>query len=628
MKNSQFPNFFLILFSGIFVFNGIFCHPLAAQHITRVDPPEWWQGMKNPFIQLLIQLDEPVNDAVNVETQPKVQNLDFMVRQPSNHRYIIVDFVLPADFKDSVLQLKINCIKNGKNVVLKYKYPIRKRVSRQNEKGVTQADFVYLLMTDRFANGDPKNDNNKQMTEPIADRKALKSRHGGDIQGIINHLDYLSDLGVTAVWPTPVFVNDQPKDSYHGYAITDHYDIDPRFGNLSTYANLKSEASKRNIKLIKDVIYNHCGNNHYLFTNPPSSDWFHQWDTFTRTNYKATTLIDPHAAEADKKLFSDGWFDKHMPDINQQNPEMANYLIQNTIWWVEKFGLNGLRIDTYSYPDQAFMRNLIAALLAEYPDLGIFGETWVDGNVLQSSFTKGFKYAKADPLLPGVTDFQISFALKHAMTTEFGWNEGLSRIYHVLAEDNMYVDPTKNAIFLDNHDLSRYLSMVGEDVDKLKMASGMLLTLRGIPCMYYGTEILMKNFSNPDALVRGDFPGGWTGDSLNKFLSVNRTAAENDYFNFVKKIANYRKQSEALMFGKLTQFEPVDGVYVYFRYHSIGKKVMVVVNQKNTSKTIASSRFAEILGSAKYGKDIISDKTYNFESNISIDAKSILIIEF
>lgn len=597
-----------------------------AQLVKRIDPPFWWKGMKNEHLQLLINFDKELIGFESITCNEQEISKSLKFKTLSNQSYCVLDFDIPSSLKSDRITFILKS-KAGKKVKpITFSYELKDKNITIPIDGINPKDFIYLLMPDRFSNGDTANDNSIQMIEK-SDRTNLKTRHGGDIQGIINHLDYIEDLGITAIWPTPVFENNQPKESYHGYAITDHYAIDPRFGTLETYKKLKTESGKRKIKLIKDVIYNHIGSNHYLFKNKPSEDWFHKWDTFTRTNYKATTLIDPYAAESDKKAFSNGWFDHHMPDLNQQNAELANYLIQNTIWWIENFGLNGLRIDTYTYPDQEFMKKLIKTVLTEYPTIGIFGETWVQGNALQGYFVKDNPCLKDNPILPAVTDFQTYFAISHALTNDFGWTEGLARIYHTLSEDYLYANPLQNVTFLDNHDLSRFYSIVNEDRDKLKMAIGFMLTTRGTPSLYYGTEILMKNFTNPDALVREDFPGGWPKDTVNKFTKKGRNSSENEMYNYVKTIANFRKNSTALTVGKLKQFIPQNGVYVYFRYSDNGEKIMVIMNQNTTEQHLKPNRFEEIITIKNLGTDIVSKKTYTFDADIIISPKSILILE-
>lgn len=598
----------------------------SAQSVKRIDPPFWWKGMKNEHLQLLINFNKELKSIESITCSDKEISKTLNFKLLSNQTYAVLDFDIPANFKSDKIAFTLKSALEKKVKPITFNYELKDKNINLPINGIIPNDFIYLLMPDRFANGDTTNDCSIQMIEK-SDRTKLKTRHGGDIQGIINQLDYIEDLGITAIWPTPVLENNQPKESYHGYAITDHYAIDPRFGNLETYRKLKIEAERRKIKLIMDVIYNHIGSNHYLFENKPSEDWFHKWDTFTRTNYKATTLFDPYAAESDKKAFSNGWFDHHMPDLNQQNPELANYLIQNTIWWIENFGLNGLRIDTYTYPDQEFMKKLIKTVLSEYPSMGIFGETWVQGNALQGYFVKNNPCLKDDPILPAVTDFQTYFALSHALTNDFGWTEGLARIYHTLSEDYLYSNPFLNVTFLDNHDLSRFFSIVNEDRDKLKMAIGFMLTTRGTPSLYYGTEILMKNFTNPDALVREDFPGGWPRDTVNKFTPYGRNALESEMYNYIKTIANFRKNSSALTLGKLKQFIPQNGIYIYFRYSEDGEKVMVIMNQDTTERLIKPSRFEEIITVKNTGTDIVSKKSYTFDADILLSPKSIVILE-
>jgi len=612
----------LILLIGVLTISELY-----AQNTLRIDPPFWFKGMKNSHLQLLVHLNSSVSKLEYVECSETSINQTLSFRLAENKNYIFINFDIPKDLKPEQIIFKTHVLEKSKLKIYSLIYTIRDKEQTNPIEGVDASDLIYMLMPDRFSNGDTLNDNNSKLKESKNDRNQLKTRHGGDIQGIINHLDYMQELGISALWPTPIVQNNQPKESYHGYAITDHFAVDPRFGTHALYLKLKNEAKKRGIKLIVDVIYNHIGNEHYLYKNKPANDWFHVWDTFTRTNYKATTLIDPYVSERDKKEFSNGWFDHHMPDLNQNNPDLSNYLIQNTLWWIECYGINGLRIDTYTYPDQSFMKNLIKAVLVEYPDIGIFGETWVQGNAIQAYFVQQNPCLKSDPILPGVTDFQVYFAISHALTNDFGWTEGLSRIYHTLAEDYLYKDAGKNVLFLDNHDLSRFYSVVGEDLDKLKMGLGFMMTTRGIPSIYYGTEILMKNFSQPDALVREDFPGGWQGDSLNKFLNANRNVQENEIFDFIKKLATYRKKSKVLQTGSLKQFIPRKGVYVYFRYNDSNEKVMVIMNQNITSELLDISRFSEIIVTKNTGIDIVSNKTYTFESDLKLAPKSILILE-
>lgn len=613
---------FLLL--GINVFTPV----VHAQNIERVDPPFWYKNMRNPELQLLILLHSAPETVQKVRCEGDGINVPVSFEQPQNRKYLILNLKVPSTLKDSVLHFQISMVRQkGKPSTLTLKYRIKERLRAENTKGVGPEDFIYLLMPDRFSNGDTLNDRIPGMAEQQTGRNYPKGRHGGDIRGMIQHLDYLKGLGVTALWPTPVFANNEYKESYHGYAITDHYAVDPRLGNLALYDSLRTACERNGMKLIKDVIYNHVGDGHYLFRNKPDDSWFNHWDTFTRTHYKAVTLMDPYASEADKKIFSDGWFDHHMPDLNQRNPVCAAYLIQNTLWWIETFRLNGLRIDTYSYPDQDFMKQLIRRVLTEYPSLGIFGETWVDGNVLQSFFMEDDKDEDSGLCLPGVTDFQFQSAVSHAFTNDFGWNQGLSRMYHILAEDKLYQNPMRNVIFLDNHDMSRFYSVAGTDTGKMKMALGILMTFRGIPCVYYGTEILMRNFSNPDALVREDFPGGWKNDPANKFTPGGRTAQENRMHDYLAKLGAFRMLSEAIKFGKTMQFVPVNGVYVYFRFIPGGERVMVILNQNPKGVKLDLSRFSEMIKPGETAMDAISSEMYTFEGAIEVQPMSILILK-
>lgn len=521
----------------------------------------------------------------------------------------------------------LNLIQEGKKYPFEYAVKTR-NVAPEDMVGLSSSDFIYLIMPDRFANGDASNDKVGSMNETDVNRDSMFYRHGGDIQGIIDHLDYLTDLGVTALWLNPVLENDQPKESYHGYAITDHYQIDPRFGDNALYLQLAEECKKRRIRLVKDMVYNHWGNKHYLHRDLPDPDWVHQWSKFTRTTYRAPTLMDPYASKADKETFSNGWFDHHMPDLNQKSPHLATYLIQNSIWWIEYAGLDAFRIDTYAYSDQDFMNDLVAAVLKEYPNLGLFGETWVHGNAVQSFFADNQSiHPQHKSLLPGVTDFQNYYAINDALTKEMGWTDGAAKLYFTLAKDFLYKQPNRNVIFLDNHDLSRFYSMVGEDLQKFKMGVAWLMTMRGIPMMYYGTEILMKNYADPDGKVREDFPGGWRKDKYNKFESGARTRRENGAFKFIQNLAKWRKNNDVIHSGKLTQFVPEKGLYVYFR-HNEEKTVMVALNFSKDRNTLEVDRYNECLWEFTSGRDVVLNKKVLLTQDLQLEPWTVLIMEF
>jgi glycosidase len=490
---------------------------------------------------------------------------------------------------------------NGEIKHLRYELRDHSEMAAGRE-GIVQEDLMYLIMPDRFSNGNPENDRIPGMLDQSLNRKEMFHRHGGDLHGVINHLDHLSEMGVTALWLNPVWENNEPKASYHGYAPTDIYKIDPRLGTEETYAQLISACHQREIKIVKDIVYNHWGANHFIMKDLPDSSWINTWPRFTRTNYRAVALSDPYASENDLKRFTDGWFDGHMPDLNQRNPHLANYLIQHSIWWAGHYGIDAYRIDTYAYPDQLFMQELMGRLKKEFPNLFLFGETWVHGTPVQSWFTEPIGTKEG---LESVTDFQLHYAIQDALNTEPGWTSGFARIYYTLAKDRLYEHPDRLVTFLDNHDLSRIHAVMGEDVKKTKMALALLMTLRGVPCLYYGTEIGMANFADPDGKVREDFPGGWSEDKVNKFSSTGRDATENELFTFVSKLGQFRKLHPQLFSGAIMQFIPTDNLYTYFRYTE-EEALLVVMNRSGKDYTFDCDRYAERLMGRTEGIDILT----------------------
>ncbi len=508
-----------------------------------------------------------------------------------------------------------------------YPYPLLGRKSEQTQKGIEASDLIYMVFPDRFSNGDSTNDVILTMNEKTCDRAGLKKRHGGDIAGIQNHLDYLVELGTTALWINPVLENNQPAESYHGYAATDLYKIDPRFGTNKSYSELVRSCHSRDIKVIWDIVYNHWGNENWMFKDIPDSSWIHWFNEFTRTSYRAEVLMDPYSSNYDKKIMSDAWFDKHMPDLNQQDEHLARYLIQNSIWWIEYAGIDAFRIDTYAYPDQYFMKALNEAILKQYPDFILFGETWVQGTPVQGWFTEN-TFLKKDysSSLQGVTDFQLYYAITKGLKEPFGWEEGLRRIEMTLAQDIVYKDPSKLVTFLDNHDLSRFYSMIDEDYPKYRMGICLLYTLRGIPSIYYGTEILMKNYADPDAKVREDFPGGWPSDDVNKFSAAGRTPKENEAFNLCRLLGAWRKNNSWIGEAKLTQFVPEENTYVYFRQDD-GHTLMCIYNLNEKEFSLNLNRFAECIRSNKSSVDMLTGKKIMLEKTLQLEAKSVMILE-
>ncbi|HKL03781.1 MAG TPA: alpha-amylase family glycosyl hydrolase, partial [Cryomorphaceae bacterium] len=528
-----------------------------------------------------------------------------------NPNYIILKLSIPENARPQELTIRS---KSGDVTMM---YELRER--SWLPKGLNPADFIYLITPDRFANGNLSNDVVENMQEVGIDRSEPYQRHGGDIQGMIDHLDFMDELGVTAVWPNPLLENDQPRESYHGYAFTDYYKIDPRFGTNSIYRAFVDSLHNREMKIIQDVVYNHIGNNHYLYTDIPDSSWFHFWEAYTRTNYRAPALFDPYASDYDKNIMTDGWFDTHMPDLNQKNPHLATYLIQQTLWWVEAYNIDALRIDTYAYPDQGFMREWGEAVKMAYPTLFLFAETWVHGSATQGWFM-GEGLGPEENYLDGLTDFQLHYAINDALTRNQGWTDGIARLYYTLAKDYIYKNPEKMITFLDNHDLARFYGVVNRDFEKFKMGIGMLMTMRGIPSLYYGTEVLMSE-TDGHGKIREDFSGGWPTDSLHKFSEVDRTVLENEAFQYISKLAKLRKKNPALHSGETTQYVPMDGLYVYFR-HSGDQIFMAVVNTSEKAAESPSEKYAEFLAGQKSLTNILTNENVIIPENFKFEAKS------
>ncbi|MBI1267312.1 MAG: alpha-amylase [Cryomorphaceae bacterium] len=587
----------------------------------RVDPPYWWTGMDSQDVELLIYKEGVGESTISLNSTGASI---IRAERAMNKNYMFITLRISREAKAGELNFRVTD-KSGAEQSLKYTLREKSEMAF-GRQGLTSSDFIYLLMPDRFSNGNLSNDNVLGMHDQSLNRKEMFDRHGGDLAGMTAHLDYLEELGVTAIWPNPVWENDEPKASYHGYAPTDIYRIDRRLGDAADYAEFVEQSHKRGIKVVKDIVYNHWGDQHWIYKDLPDSSWLNVWDDYTRTNYRAVALVDPYAAEYDKKQMTDGWFDRHMPDLNQRNPHLANYLIQHSIWWAGHYGIDSYRIDTYAYPDQLFMKELAERLHSEFPTLFLFGETWVHGTPVQAWFTESNGTLKSyNSDLESVTDFQLYYAINKALTEEGGWTEGMARIYYTLAKDILYQQPDLLVTFLDNHDLSRIHSVLGEDRNKVKHALALMMTLRGIPSIYYGTEIGMKNFADPDGKVREDFPGGWDGDAADKFTRAGRSEEENDLFDYIKTLANYRKQHPALFEGKFMQFVPTDNHYTYFRYTD-GKRLMVSINYSGKTKDIDLERFEEILRGSTKARDILTGSIVDLTTTTIAD-KQMMIFE-
>ena len=603
-----------------FVFSCLFSFVCFAQiEISKVEPPNWYVGMKSSELQILVY-GKDINKA-KVSLGSSLANLK-EVKKVSNPNYLFLTISVAKNAKAGVLPITFSNGSQTKTI----NYELRAKSTDSNRaQGFSAADVIYLAMPDRFANAVPENDNIEGMLEK-ANRNELYGRHGGDLQGITRNLNYIKDLGMTAIWLNPVLENDMPQASYHGYAITDLYNVDRRFGGNQAYLDFINQSHQLGLKVVQDMVANHIGLNHWLMKDLPEPTWIHQFSEFTRSNYRLATASDPYASEQDKMLMEKGWFDTTMPDINQSNPLFAKYLIQNSLWWIEYAGIDAIRMDTYPYNDKQFMSDWASAILAEYPKFNIVGEVWIHSAPMESYWLKGTKNRdKYVSTLPSITDFPLYEAINAAMNEQNGWNNGLSRIYHTLAEDFLYEKPMENVIFLDNHDLTRFYNVVGEDLSKYKMALAFLMTTRGTPQVYYGTEVLMTG--GPEhGYVRRDFAGGWAGDNTNVFKNEGLTAQQSEALAYMKKLANWRKSKTAIHTGKLTHFIPDNDMYVYFR-HNANERIMVIINTKNEAKILDTKRFNELLNGFSKAKEVASDKTIENLQNIAVPAKSALILE-
>lgn len=588
----------------------LFCGCLfsyAQQTEYKCYPTHWWTGMKWNKLQIMIQGDKIADHFPMIKMGPAGVKLAtgvnlVKINRVENQNYIFLDLVIGAGAKPGKFTFPFL-----KDITLQYELKARRGgKGKDYAQGVTSADFIYLVLPDRFSNGDLSNDRIAGMRDQSLNRDTVFNRHGGDIQGITSKLDYLQNLGVTTLWLNPVLENDMPNRTEHGYAFTDHYKIDPRLGGEKAYHELVAATHAKGMKIIQDAVYNHVGAYHHTVIDPPMKDWLHQWPSYTNTTYKDQVLFDPYAAMIERKKMADGWFTSQMPDLNQNNVYVANFLIQHALWTVEEFGIDGWRIDTYAYNDLEFMNRCNKALTDEYPNLTMFGETWVHGVVNQSYFVQNNYNIGFKSNLQAPTDFQTLWGIQDAMTKDFGWTDGVNKLYTILAQDFIYKDPMRNVIFLDNHDLSRFFSVVGEDVDKYKSSLSWLFTCRGIPQIYYGDELATTGFTNPnDGYVRLDFPGGFPGDTANKFELSGRTVKDHEIWRHVHALANYRKTSSAITTGKMMQYVPDDGVYVYFRYDA-KQTVMVVMNTAKTEKTISFNKYAEKTGGFSQYMDVIT----------------------
>lgn len=614
--------------SKSFFISAVICFLLTASlfaqkksmDVQRIEPAFWWVGMKNPKLQLLVYGKNISASFVSINYEGVTIDESLKTENPN---YLFLNLTISPSTKEGIIPIKFQSGKNTKII----NYELKKREKPAEDfKGFSPSDVIYLIMPDRFANGDETNDWVRGMLEK-PNRAEPFGRHGGDLKGIENNLDYIKDLGATAIWINPVQENNQPKESYHGYAITDFYKIDPRFGTNESYKALVKKTHEKGMKMIMDMVFNHSGNENWFIKDLPSKDWIHQFTEFTRSNYRLSTSIDPYASKADVDKMQQGWFDHHMPDLNQHNPLLATYLIQNSIWWVEYAQLDGIRMDTHPYPYKDFMAEWCKSVMSEYPNFNIVGEIWEDRVLLTSYFQTNSKNPDGyKGNLPSATDFPLKSALNSAFNERDGWDEGLAKIYYALIQDFIYTNPNNNVTFLDNHDLTRFATSVGGDIAKQKMGYAALLTLRGIPQIFYGCEIGMPGDGGNHGKLRADMPGGWKGDSQNAFAEAGRTKDQNELFTYIKTLLNWRKGKSVIHHGKLMHFIPENGIYVYFRYNE-NESVMVLLNNNPEQKTLDTKRFAERLTGFTSGKNIVTSETVSNLQTLTLPGKSATILE-
>ncbi len=597
----------------------------SQKKLSHIDPPFWWADMPVEELQIMLHGEnighlEPMFNYDGIQIS-EVKKLD-------NPNYLIVNLTINESVSPGIIEFRL---KEGKRTRITFDYELRERSRDKNRNlGFNSSDVIYLLMPDRFANGDLSNDTIEGMLEP-ANRSNPNGRHGGDIKGVGDNLDYIKEIGMTAVWLTPTFENDQTAayGAYHGYAATDLYKVDRRFGSNEEFKTFVDKCHSMDLKVIMDMIHNHVGDQHWWMKDPPTNDWFHDFEKYGQTSFRGAVQSDPHAAQHDFDKLVKGWFVSELADLDQRNEVLADYLIQNSIWWIEYSGVDGIRMDTYVYPYKEYLNRWVKEVIEAYPKFNIVGEAW-----LHQPPHEGYWQEDKPELNDGfnshlstVTDFPLSFRLSEALVEDFGWTSGLSKIYYTLSQDRVYSDPNKNVIFLDNHDLERFFTRVEEDMDLFKMGYAFLMTVRGIPQVYYGTELMMANDTvDGDGRKRMDMPGGWPTDSRSVFKESERTSIENEAFDFVKKLTNWRKDASVVHGGKLTHFVPDNNTYIFFR-HTPNEAVMVVMNRNEESTVMARDRFAEILDHYTKGKNVLTEKLIDVASDFVVGPKQTAIFE-
>ena len=593
--------------------------------VSRIEPSHWWIGMKNPRLQILFYGKDAGNCRISLKTgQTGVKIL--ASAKTTNPDYLFAEIEIGKDTKPGTCTFLLENGKEKKEIA----YLLKARTEMAGGAGGYNAsDVLYLIMPDRFANGNPSNDSPSGYLEKC-DRNKPTGRHGGDLQGIENNLDYLKNLGISTLWLNPILENNQPEFSYHGYAITDYYKVDGRFGNLEEYKRLIRKCHEKGLKMVQDMVANHIGTEHYWSKSLPDTGWIHfAGQPYTVCNFRIETISDPNASSADRMRMTDGWFDRHMADLNQKHPLLARYLIQNTLWWIAETGIDGIRMDTWPYNDKEFMSRWCREVLEEFPRFSIVGEIWVEQPSLNSYFIEGSKNQDGhQPALPSCTDFPLYFALTKGLQEKGNWDSGLIRMYQTLSQDFLFKDASRNLIFASNHDLSRFITTQGGDFRKHKQAMAMILTLRGVPQLYYGDEFALEGDGSAHANVRLDFKGGWAGDQENYFEPEKLKGRADTAFRFLRNLLQWRKTSKAAGFGNFTHYIPEDNIYVYFRKKE-NELVMVAVNGNSSAKSLNLSRFSELKDFPLTAREIASQKNISLPAgSLDLDAQGISVLEF
>jgi len=592
---------------------------IMAYEIEHLEPPFWWTGMESEKLQLMVH----GRNISFLQPQIEYEGVEILrVNRMENNNYMFIDLSL----KDAVTgSFDIQFIRLGK-VEAEYRYVLHERDSNsKNRKGFDPGDVIYLITPDRYANGDKKNDDVSGLKEKSR-REDKDGRHGGDIKGIIDRLDYLEQMGFTQLWLNPVLENNQSTYSYHGYSTTDYYNIDSRFGNNKLYLELSEKARERGIGIIKDLILNHIGSGHWWMDDLPSEDWINNGGKFIGTNHIHESVHDPHLTKSEKNLFTDGWFVKTMPDLNQRNELLETYLIQASIWWIEYANLSGFRVDTYPYVDKDFLSTWSMRLATEYPNFNFVGEEWSSNSTMVSYWQKDSKrHDDYVSFIPSMMDFPLQNALIKGLLEKDTWDSGIGNIFRVLANDFQYGNPYNLVVFAGNHDMARIYSLLNERMDLYKMAMSIICTIRGIPQIYYGTEIAMASTDDHGEL-RKDFPGGWPNDDKNAFTGHGLNERELDAQNYLKKLLNWRKNNLAIAKGDLIHYPVQDGIYVYFRRYE-NEMVMVIINNNDRAKTVYPDHFNETIKGRTKGVNIINDRLHYLSREINISGKSTLVLE-